>query len=205
MIVHSDSFLGVMFIILVFLGTGLSLLATLILILAFRFRLASKVFLTTVSALLVFVVLQSTMLALTPQTVVKRGDSYCYDIWCIGVTDVKSTPSVNDVLYNVGVHVFSDAGRGGTIHAKKRLFLVDDHDRRFALIPDPSVIPFTRELAPQEGIDTTLTFVVPADARQLYLTTESTETRSFVFRFFTGGWLANNFSFMRKPELLRVL
>src|SRR5581483_11917073 len=161
MIVHSDSFPGVMFVLLVFLGTASSLIATLILILTFRFRIASRVFLTTIAMLLVFTTFQGAMLAFTPQTVVQRGDSYCYDIWCIGITDVKSTLNGNEVTYKVAVHVFSDAGSGGTIHAKKRLFLVDPQGRRFGLIPDPSAIPFTRELAPHESIDTTLTFAVP--------------------------------------------
>jgi NAD(P)-dependent dehydrogenase (short-subunit alcohol dehydrogenase family) len=83
-----------------------------------------------------------------------RGDSFCYDIWCIGVTSVTPSAETGNAVYKVDVHIFSDAGSGGKIHGKMNLFLVDDHGRRFPLLPDPSVTPFTRDLAPQEGIDT---------------------------------------------------
>jgi hypothetical protein len=205
MIVHSDSFLGVMFVLLMMLGAAFGLLASTVLLLALRFRAASRVFLVTAAALLAYVVLQSTFLTLAPQTIVRRGDSYCADIWCIGVTDVRSAARDQDVLYKVDVRIFSDAGSGGKIHGKTILYLVNDQGRRFPLIPDPSVIPFNRELAPQEGIDTTLTFAAPAGARPLYLTGVPTEQHSLLVRVFTGELLAGRFSFMRKPALLRVL
>jgi hypothetical protein len=205
MVVHSDSFIGVMFLLLVMLGTGAAVLATAVLLLALKFRLAFKVIGCTAIALSAFFVLQLTMLTLTPQTIVKRGDSFCADIWCMGVTNVTSAPRQQDTLYKVDVHIFSGAGRGGKIHGKARLFLVDERGRRFALIPDPSVIPFNRELDPQEGIDTTLTFAAPSDARQLYLTSEPTERHPFVVRVFTGDLLAERLPFIHKPVLLRVL
>jgi hypothetical protein len=205
MIVHSDSFIGVMLLLLVMLGTGVAILASAVLLLTLKFRLAFKVLAYTGVALSVFFLLQITLLTLTPQTVVKRGDSYCADIWCIGVTNLSAAPRQRDTLYRVDVHIFSDAGRGGKIHGKAILFLVDEHRRRFPLIPDPSVIPFNRELAPQERIDTTLAFAAPSDARQLYLTSEPTERHSFVVRVFTGDWLAESLPFIHKPTLLRVL
>jgi len=45
----------------------------------------------------------------------------------------------------------------------KDLLSVDEHGRRFPLIPDPSVIPFNRELDLQEGKDTKQTFAAPSD------------------------------------------
>ena len=206
MIVHSDSFIGVMFLLLVMFGTCASILASAVLLLALKFRLAFRVLAYTAVTLSVFFVLQITLLTLTPQTVVKRGDSFCADIWCIGVTNVTAAPRQQDTLYKADVHIFSDAGRGGKIHGKAILFLVDERGRRFPLIPDPSVTPFNRELDPQEGIDTTLTFAAPSDARQLYLTSEPTERHSFVVRVFTGDLLAENLPFIHKPAaLLRVL
>src|SRR5262245_45931740 len=141
----------------------------------------------------------------TPHTIVKLGYSFFANIWCIGATDVKTTTRERDVIYKVNVHIFSDANRGGKIHGKAILFLVDERGRRFPLIPDPSVIPFNRELNPQEGIDTTLTFAVAADVKQLYLTSEPTEPQTFLVRLFTGDWFADSLTFMRKPTLLRVL
>ena len=205
MIVHSDSFIGIMFLFLVMFGTCAGVLASAVLLLALKFRLAFKVLAWTALALSAFLVLQITTLTLTPQTVVKRGDSFCADIWCMGVTNVTATPTQQDTIYKVDVHIFSDAGSGGKIHGKARLFLVDERGRRFALIPDPSVIPFNRELDPQEGIDTTLTFATQSDARQLYLTSEPTERHPFVLRVFTGDLLAERLPFIHKPVLLRVL
>jgi hypothetical protein len=205
MIVHSDSFIGVMLLLLVMLGTGAAILASAVLLLALKFRQAFKVLAYAAVTLSVFFVLQITLLTLTPQAVVKIGDSFCADIWCIGVTNVSAAPRQRDTIYKVDVHIFSDAGRGGKIHGKAILFLVDERGRRFPLIPDPSVIPFNRELDPQEGIDTTLTFAAPSDARQLYLTSEPTDRHSFVVRVFTGDWLAESFPSIHKPALLRVL
>jgi hypothetical protein len=205
MIVHSDSFIGVMFLLLVMLGTGAAILTSVVLLLTLKFRLAFRVLAFAALGLSAFFILQITTLTLTPQTVVKRGDSFCADIWCMGVTNVTATPRQQDIIYKVDVHIFSDAGSGGKIHGKARLFLVDERGRRFALIPDPSVIPFNRELDPQEGIDTTLTFATQSDARQLYLTSEPTERHPFVVRVFTGDLLAEHLPFIHKPVLLRVL
>ena len=93
----------------------------------------------------------------------------------------------------------------GKFTGKMNLFLVDDHGRRFPLLRDPSAIPYTRELAPQDGIDTTLTFRVTDDSKHLYLISEPTEPHTLVVRLFTGDWLAQHFASMRKPALLRVL
>lgn len=204
MIVHSDSVLGVFSILLIMLGTVFALSATVVLLFAAKFRLAAKVLIVTAGVLVVFSVVQALTITLTPQTVVNRGESFCYDIWCIGVTGVTPSAYSGNVVYKVNVHIFSDAGSGGKIHGKMNLFLVDEHDRRFAPLPDSSVIPFAQELAPQEGIDTTLTFRVMSDATHLYLISEPTASHPLVVRFFTGEWLAQHLR-LRKPALLRVL
>src|SRR6516162_267908 len=108
MIVHSDSFIGIMFLFLVMFGTCAGVLASAVLLLALKFRLAFKVLACTALALSAFLVLQITTMTLTPQTVVKRGDSFCADIWCMGVTNVTATPTQQDTIYKVDVHIFSD-------------------------------------------------------------------------------------------------
>jgi hypothetical protein len=206
MIVHSDSFLGVMVVLLMMVGAVVGLSASIVLLLTLKFRTALRVFVRTAAAVLIYITLQGTFLALAPkQTIVQRGDSYCSDIWCIGVTGIKTAPRGQDVIYKVDVHIFSDAGSSGKIHAKTILYLVDERGRRFPMIPDLSVVPFDSELAPQEGIDTTLTFAVPADAQQLYMTGDPTQRHSLLVRVFNGELLAGEFSFMRKVTLLRVV
>lgn len=205
MIVHSDSFIGVVSVLLVMLGTVCALSASVLLLAAARFGLAARVFAATAGVLVVFWALQAVTISLTPQTVVNRGDSFCYDIWCIGVRGVTPSAENGNVVYKVDVHIFSDAGSGGKIHGKMNLFLVDEYGGRFPLVPDPSVIPITRELAPQEGIDTTLTFRAANYARRLYLISEPKERHPLFVRMFTGDWLSQYVSAMRKPALLRVL
>jgi hypothetical protein len=205
MIVHADGFFGILLVLLAMLGAAFGLLATVVLLLGLKFRVASKVFAATATICLTFFVFQATIHALMPQTIVKRGDTVCEDIWCIGITDVKTSARAQDVLYTLSVHIFSDAGRGGNIHSKEVFFLVDEHGRSFPLIPDPAAVPYTREIAPQEGFDTTMTFAVAADARNLYLTSESTQPQSFVVRLFTGEWLGDHVGSLRKPTMLRVL
>jgi hypothetical protein len=182
MIVHSDSFLGVMFLFLVMLGASAGPLTSIVLLIALKYRAASKIFLSTAGGLALFFVLQGSMLALTPRAVITRGDSFCADIWCIGVKDVKTSSLGEDM----------------------RLLLVDEQGRRFPLVPDPSVPPFNKELAPREGFDTTLTFNIPSGSGHLYLTSEPTKARAFVVRLFTGDWLGEHFASLRKPFLLQV-
>lgn len=205
MIVHSDSFFGILLVLLVMLGAGLGVLATVVLLLGLKFRVASKVFVATATACLVFLALQAAIHAFIPQTIVKRGDTFCEDIWCIGITDVKTTARAQGVLYTLSVHIFSAAERGGNIHSEGVFFLVDERGRRFPLTPDTAAVPYTREIAPQEGFNTTMTFAVAADATNLYLTSESTQPPSFVVRLFTGEWLGDHVSSMRKPTMLRLM
>jgi hypothetical protein len=35
--------------------------------------------------------------------VVNIGDSYCYDLWCLGVNHVNATPRGRDILYTADV------------------------------------------------------------------------------------------------------
>jgi hypothetical protein len=46
---------------------------------------------------------------LTPGTIVNIGDSYCYDLWCLGVKQVNTTPRGQDILYTADVRIFVDS------------------------------------------------------------------------------------------------
>ena len=78
------------------------------------------------------------------------------------------------------------------------LYLVDERGRRFPLIPDPSVTPFDVELNPGQSVDTSLTFRVPANARQLFLRGDGD---LWITNFFIG----DDSALLHRPTLLRVL
>ena len=169
MVIHSELSLFPLRL-LVPLGVAAGVLASVILLLALRFRLAAKVFLVTLSGLGAYVFLVVVFFLLTPQRIVKVGDIYCWDSWCMGVEKVNAVPRGRENVYSVDVRILSDIGRGKTSAEGASLYLLDERSRRFPLQPDPAAIPFDQLLDPGETFNTSLTFVVPSDVSQLYLT-----------------------------------
>jgi hypothetical protein len=169
MVIHSGSaLLG--FAYLVTFASALGLLVSLGMLVARRFRTAAKVAGASVAALGLYFLAHVVIGWTSPQAVVKLGDSYCWDLWCMGIQRVHATPRGEEMVYTIDVRLFSDANSVKTSIDEARLFLVDDRGRRFSLVDDPSVIPINTRLDPGQSIDTSLTFVVPADATHLFLT-----------------------------------
>jgi hypothetical protein len=77
--------------------------------------------------------------------------------------------------------------------------LVDERGRRFRLIPDPDVTPFDIELNRHQSVNTSLTFVVAADAHQLFLKGDGPSL--WITKFFIG----DDSAFLHQPTLIRVL
>ena len=169
MVIHSELSLFPLRL-LVPLGVAAGVLASVILLLALRFRLAAKVLLVTLSGLGAYVFLVVVVFLLTPQRIVKVGDIYCWDSWCMGVEKVNAVPRGRENVYSVDVRILSDIGRGKTSAEGASLYLLDERARHFPLQPDPAAIPFDQLLGPGETFNTSLTFVVPSDVSQLYLT-----------------------------------
>ena len=71
--------------------------------------------------------------------------------------------------------------------------------RHFPLIPDTSVTPFDVELNPHQAVNTSLTFQVAADARQLYLKGDGPTL--WITKFFIG----DDSAMLHRPTLIRVL
>ena len=76
---------------------------------------------------------------------------------------------------------------------------MDERGRRFPMVKDPSVIPFDLSLDPGQSVNTSLTFVTPADARELFLTVDSPLVWGARLCVACDG------SLLHKPTLLRVL
>jgi hypothetical protein len=69
---------------------------------------------------------------------VNNGDSYCADIWCIGIDKVTAIPRGGETIYKLAVHIFSDANRVATNAKGASLYLFDEKGRRFPLVYDAS-------------------------------------------------------------------
>lgn len=168
MVIHSGSaLLGFAYLVTIAAAAGLLVSAGMLL--ARKSRTAAKVTGASVASLGLYFLAHVMIGWTSPQTVVKLGDSYCWDLWCMGIQKVTATPRGTDVAYKLDVRVFSDANTVKTSIDEARLFLVDDRGRRFSMIDDPSVIPIDTRLEPGQSIETSLSFVAPADATRLFL------------------------------------
>jgi hypothetical protein len=206
MVLHSDSELGALLTLLVLFAGFLGLCASVVLLVSRQFRSSLNVLLITVGGLGVYVLGVIAIAIVTPQTIVNVGDSYCMDIWCIGIEKVNMTPRGDEMLYRVDVRIFSDAN-SVTISAKgASVYVVDERGRRFELLNDPSVIPFDAPLAPKQSIHTTLTFAAPADARQLFLPCGSHHIgEEPSVPFWVKLYFGSDAGYLHKQTMLRVL
>jgi hypothetical protein len=57
---------------------------------------------------------------LTPGTVVNTGDSYCYDLWCLGVNRVNAVPRGQDILNTAEVRIFVDSSHPHHLRRSKQ-------------------------------------------------------------------------------------
>lgn len=198
MIVHSDA-IGSMVFFLAMAGSALMLVVALMCLASREFRFAAKILGWWIVSFAGYTVLTIVVSLLLPQKVVNPGQSYCVDSWCIGIQNVARTSLGQNVAYKVDVRIFSDLNRGTTSAKGASLYLVDEHGRRFPLIPDPSVPPFEVELNPHEAVNTSLAFLVPADAQRLFLKGDGPSL--WIAKFFIG----DDSAWLHRPTLIRVL
>jgi len=108
--------------------------------------------------------------ALTPRTIVGVGDGYCWDVWCAGVEQVSTAPQGKDVLYTLRVQLFSDADHVSNSRPKNFLSVVDDQGHRYRVFQSADAAPLDVRVAAKETVETSLSFIAPANAKKLYLT-----------------------------------
>jgi len=198
-VIHSDSFVGVMLPFVVALAVVVLVLTSVWMLAFGKFRRGAKALRASAGLVAVYVVVLMAVSLLTPQKIGSAGQAYCMDIWCIGIEKVSPIPARNQIAYKVDVRIFSDADTVKTSGKGFSLFLVDERGRRFPMVKDPSVIPFDLSLDPGQSVNTSLTFVTRPNARELFLTVDSP--------IFWGARLcfACDGSLLHKPTLLRVL
>jgi hypothetical protein len=201
MVLHSDSNLGAALALMVVSGAVITILVSLALLASGKLREAVKTLLACAALVAVYTLALIAVSLLTPQKIVNIGDSYCVDIWCIGINGVSPKPLGQEIVYKIDVRIFSDANRVTTSAKNVSLYLLDERGRRFPLINDPSVIPFDVPLNPGQSVSTSLTFTTKADARQLFLTGDTGREPPFWVRLYFG----NDDSLLHKRTLLRVV
>lgn len=137
---------------------------------------------------------------LTPRTIVSLGDGYCYDLWCVEVRQGNATPVGHSILYTAQIRIFSDANQVPTYREKDFLYGLDDQGRRFPVFQRSSVLPpLDLTVNPGESVKTSLSFLAPANVRNVYLT-GSPRAMPWVYLYF-GSDLAP----FHRRTLLRVL
>lgn len=207
MVIHSGSSLvGLAY--LVTLATVIGLLTAVGLLVARKFRASAKVAGASVSALALYFVAASLISWVSDGRVVKLGDSYCWDLWCMGIEKVNASPRGNETVYRIDVRFFSDAHTVKTGIDEARVYLVDDRGRRFPLVDDPSVIPIDTQLNPGQSLNTSLTFVAPADTTQLVLTGDAPVPTHIPLLWFLKFYADLHFGYEKlahEPTVLRVL
>lgn len=109
---------------------------------------------------------------LTPRTIVSMGDSYCWDLWCVGIQNVKAAPQGQNAIYTAEVSLSVDSDSAELVlknqadQAKRFFTVVDDQGRRFLILSAGGADVTVKPGAP---VKSSLTFLAPANARTLYL------------------------------------
>jgi hypothetical protein len=109
--------------------------------------------------------------AFAPQRIIRLGNPWCFDDWCLSVNRVDRVLNATLIDYNIGLRIFSRAGRVTQRAKGAWIYLIDDRGRRFPPVADPSAVPLDVLLQPGESVDASRVFRVPADATGLGLVT----------------------------------
>ena len=183
------------------LASGAILLTDLVFLALGRFRQARNIFRWWSVCAAGYVAMTIAISLLTPQAIVNPGQSYCNDNWCISILNVTRTQLGQDIAVQADARVFTDDATV-TRGIKASLYLVDEHNRHFPLVADPAPTPFDVDLNPGQPMDTTLTFLAPADAQQLFLKIDWGGNR--LVRVLVKFVIGNDRSLLHRPTLLRL-
>jgi hypothetical protein len=142
---------------------------------------------------LVFYVVVSTVLAVAPMLRQAQerfvGDEVCADSGCFAVEKVDRTTAGSESAYTLFWHLAStDAQMTKRFPGKGlELYLFDDRGRTFKLPDDANQNPLDVTVPAGETVHQSMTFRVPADARELFLTAKY---RPYTFQSLLPGTLS---------------
>ncbi len=110
---------------------------------------------------------------LTPKTIVNIGDSYCWDLWCVGIQNVNTSPQGENILYTAEVSLFVDSTTAQlelSGQPKQFFYVMDEQGRRYPILAYAPLADEKVIVKPGESVKSSITFLAPANARSLYLT-----------------------------------
>ena len=137
-----------------------------------KFREAARVGWVCGGILIPYMTALVTVAVLTPRTIVSIGDIYCWDSWCMGIQQVNAARQGENILYTAEVRIFSEHSKASRVPAEraKRFFdVLDERGRSFPLRQNASFAGADITLNRGESVKSSLTFLAPANARELYL------------------------------------
>lgn len=158
---------------LVFLAAGLATIVTLIYIvtqlLRRRWFNAAKVAIRWAACAVVYVAVGLAISYVRPQKLVRVGEAWCFDDWCMQVDQAgRNAASAN---YDVQFHIFSRARRVSQRAKGAWIYLLDERGRRYTPEFDAGAAPLDSLLAPGQSVATHREFRLPPDARVVGLIT----------------------------------
>ncbi|HXE64507.1 MAG TPA: hypothetical protein VN519_13270 [Bryobacteraceae bacterium] len=113
------------------------------------------------------VILGITAKAARHESVIQTETPYCDDDLCMTIESYTRSSEQAGSLYRFQVRLSSLANRGVRSTKGFSVYMTDERDRRFPMVPDHSTTPFDADIEPGKTAATSLTFRVPSDARNL--------------------------------------
>jgi hypothetical protein len=186
------AFGGGMILLLTMFGSVAALISAPILWLGGKRRSAGKI-LATLGAYISFYVVVSTAVSLIQRIPRENprglGQEVCADAGCFAVDKVDKAATGSEMIYTVSWHLSSRDTEGQRRFPGKglELYLFDERGRKFVLAGAADQDPLDVLLRAGETVHQGITFHVPADARQLFLTARY---RPFTFQSLLPGDLS---------------
>ena len=132
-----------------------------------------------------------------PRRVMNIGELQCADDWCIGVESGSRKQTGPKATYAVTLRLSSRALRVTQREQGVVVYLIDNKGRRYDPLPDPSAVPISVLLHPQESVLAKRVFETPGDTNVTGLVIAREGG-------FPIGWLIiGDEAWFRKPTLVR--
>ena len=126
------------------------------------------------------------------------GEILCFDDWCMTVTGVNRLPGGGKVGYRADLRLSSRARRVSQREKNVVVYLADDRGRRYDPVADASDVPISVLLRPQESVEVSRSFAVPADAGRVGVVIAHEGG-------FPIGWFIIGYdTWFRKPPIVRI-
>jgi len=208
LVAHSNSEIRASVAMFIIFMVGFYFLASLILLIWRKFHSAMKMFLAAAGTAAAYGAAVTIISLAEPPTIVTIGDSYCHETQCIGIRKVNATPSAQQLRVEVDIVMFTNAK---LVRSTPRPFpwratttslhLVDDSGRGSPLVYDSLQTARDVTFSPGQSVHTSLNFIAPKGARQLFLTDAPW---AFEDPWWVKLYLGDDFSLLHRHWLLRV-